>query len=166
MKIIKLIKLILLKLIIRLDEALIDTNLQAKAGRDEHNQDYSTNKRANRATSTYAADEYKVVIGKAKAKLADKRANRAAKGKVRRGRGENKFGDKDKATIENENKDKREDNNNGRGKYNFRLWEINKSYKEVEGEIQPDHQPYPYSLYHSYYHSYFYHHYYLFYYFQ
>lgn len=72
MKIIKLIKLILLKLIIRLDKALIEVNPQAKAGRNEHNQDYSTNKRVNGATSTDVPNEYKAIIGQAKAKLADR----------------------------------------------------------------------------------------------
>lgn len=85
-KIIKLIKLILLKLIIRLDEALIEANPQAKAGRDEHNQDYNTNKRVNGATSTDVLDEHKAVTGQAKAKLANKRANRAAKADTRRGK--------------------------------------------------------------------------------
>lgn len=130
MKIIKLIKLILLKLIIKLDEALIEANPQAKAGRDEHNQDYSANKRVNGAISTDVPNEYKAVIGQAKAKLANRRANRAAKANTRRGEGEDKFGDKDKATIENENKDKRGDNNKSRKEYNFRLWEITGSYKE------------------------------------
>lgn len=128
-KIIKLIKLILLKLIIRLDEALIEANLQAKAGRDEHNQGYNANRRVNGAISTDVLNEHKAVTGQAKAKLANRRAKRAIKGKVRKGRGENKFGDKDKATIENENKDKRGDNNKSRKEYNFRLWEITKSYR-------------------------------------
>lgn len=75
-----------MKLIIRLDEALIEANPQAKAGQDEHNQDYNTNKRVNRATSTDVLDEHKTVTGQAKAKLADKRANRAAKADTRRGK--------------------------------------------------------------------------------
>lgn len=75
-----------MRLLLRLDEALIEANPQAKAGRDEHNQDYNTNKRVNGATSTDVLDEHKAVTGQAKAKLANKRANRAAKADTRRGK--------------------------------------------------------------------------------
>lgn len=63
MKIIKLIKLILLKLIIRLDEALIEANPQTKAGQDKFNQGYNADKRVNGNTSTNALDEHKAVTG-------------------------------------------------------------------------------------------------------
>lgn len=155
MKIIKLIKLILLKLIIRLDEALIEV----KPNQDERNEAnkaiFNANRQTDRATNVDALDKYKAVTGQAKAKLANKRANRAAKADTRRDEKEAKREVKRRDIRGNENKN----DNNGRGEYNFRLWEITKSYKAVEWEVQPDHQPYPYSLFHSYLHSYSYYHY-------
>lgn len=126
MKIIKLIKLILLKLIIRLDEALIED----KPKQDERNKAnkaiFNANRRADRATK---ADTRR---GERKAK------QKAKKGKIRQA----KYG--------NKNKSDNKDDNKGRGENNFRLWEITKSYKAVEWEVQPDYQPHPYSLFHSY----------------
>lgn len=120
-KIIKLIKLILLKLIIRLDEALIE----AKPNQDEHNQAikaiFNANRQADRATNVDGLDKYKAVTNQAKAKLADRRANQATKSDTRRDEKEAKRED----IRENEN----ENDNKGRGEYNFRLWEIIKSYK-------------------------------------
>ena len=139
MKIIKLIKLILLKLIIRLDEALIE----AKSKRDERNKAnkaiFNANRQADRATNVDELDKYKAIAGQAKAKLADRRANQATKADTRRDEKEAKREAKRGDIRGNEN----ENDNKGRGKYNFRLWEITGSYREV----QPDHQPhlYPYS---------------------
>lgn len=85
MKIIKLIKLILLKLIIRLDEALI----KAKPNQDERNKAnkaiFNADRQADRATNVDASDKYKAVAGQAKAKLANRRADRATKADTRRG---------------------------------------------------------------------------------
>lgn len=122
-----------MKLIIKLDEALIEANPQAKAGRDEHNQDYSANKRVNGAISTDVPNEYKAVIGQAKAKLANRRANRAAKANTRRGerkaKQKAKKGKIRQAKYGNKNKSDNKDDNKGRGENNFRLWEITKSYR-------------------------------------
>ena len=61
MKIIKLIKLILLKLIIRLDEALIEV----KPNQDERNEAnkaiFNADRQADRATNVDASDKYKAV---------------------------------------------------------------------------------------------------------
>lgn len=85
MKIIKLIKLILLKLIIRLDEALIED----KPKQDERNKAnkaiFNADRQADRATNVDASDKYKAVAGQAKAKLANRRADRATKADTRRG---------------------------------------------------------------------------------
>lgn len=135
MKIIKLIKLILLKLIllkliIRLDKALIE----AKPNQDERNEAnkaiFNADRRADRATK---ADTRR---GERKAK--QKAKQKAKKGKIRQA----KYG--------NKNKSDNKDDNKRRGENNFRLWEITKSYNEGEREVQPDHQPHPYSLFHSY----------------
>ncbi len=50
----------------------------------------------------------KALNGNRQAKRKDE--NKNIKGEIRKGRREDKFGDKDKATIENKNKDKRGDN--------------------------------------------------------
>lgn len=125
-KIIKLIKLILLKLIIRLDEALIE----AKPNQDEHNQAikaiFNANRQADRATNVDGLDKYKAVTNQAKAKLADRRANQATKSDTRRDEKEAKREAKREDIRENEN----ENDNKGRGEYKFRLWEISKGYKE------------------------------------
>lgn len=158
MKIIKLIKLILLKLIIKFDEALIE----AKPNQDERNKAnkaiFNADRQADRATNVDELDKYKAVAGQAKAKLADRRANQATKADTRRGERKAKQKAKQKAKkgkirqakYGNKNKSNNKDDNKGRGENNFRLWEITKSYKAVEWEVQPDHQPYPYSLFHSY----------------
>lgn len=154
MKIIKLIKLILLKLIIKFDEALIE----AKPNQDERNKAnkaiFNTDRQADRATNVDELDKYKAVAGQAKAKLADRRANQATKADTRRGerkaKQKAKKGKIRQAKYGNKNKSNNKDDNKGRGENNFRLWEITKSYKAVEWEVQPDHQPYPYSLFHSY----------------
>lgn len=154
MKIIKLIKLILLKLIIRLDEALI----KAKPNQDERNKAnkaiFNADRQADRATNVDASDKYKAVAGQAKAKLANRRADRATKADTRRGerkaKQKAKKGKIRQAKYGNKNKSDNKDDNKGRGENNFRLWEITKSYKAVEWEVQPDHQPHPYSLFYSY----------------
>lgn len=134
MKIIKLIKLILLKLIIRLDEALIED----KPKQDERNKAnkaiFNANRRANRATNVDASDKYKAVAGQAKAKLANRRADRATKADTRRGerkaKQKAKKGKIRQAKYGNKNKSDNKDDNKGRGENNFRLWEITKSYRE------------------------------------
>ncbi len=115
MKIIKLIQLILLKLIIRLDEAFIE----AKPNQDERNEAnkaiFNANRQADRATNVDALNKYKAVTGQAKAKLADRRANKATKADTRRG--ERKA--KQKAKIENKREAKcRNQNENIRGNQN------------------------------------------------
>lgn len=163
MKIIKLIKLILLKLIIRLNEAFIE----AKPNQDERNEAnkaiFNADRQADRATNVDASDKYKAVAGQAKAKLANRRADRATKADTRRGerkaKQKAKKGKIRQAKYGNKNKSDNKDDNKGRGENNFRLWEITKSYKAVEWEVQPDQHPYPYSLFHSYLHSYSYYHY-------
>ena len=130
MKIIKLIKLILLKLIIRLDEALI----KAKPKRDERNKAiFNADRQADRATNVDASDKYKAVAGQAKAKLANRRADRATKADTRRGerkaKQKAKKGKIRQAKYGNKNKSDNKDDNKGRGENNFRLWEITKSYK-------------------------------------
>ena len=136
MKIIKLIKLILLKLIIRLDEALI----KAKPNQDERNEAnkaiFNANRRADRATNVDASDKYKAVAGQAKAKLANRRADRATKADTRRGerkaKQKAKKGKIRQAKYGNKNKSDNKDDNKGRGENKFRLWEISKNYKAVE----------------------------------
>lgn len=139
-----------MKLIIRLDEALI----KAKPNQDEHNEAnkaiFNANRQADRATNVDALDKYKAVTGQAKAKLADKRANKAAKADTRRDEKEAKREVKRRDIRGNENKN----DNNGRGEYNFRLWKITKSYRELEREVQPQQQPYSYLLFYPYYHYY------------
>lgn len=125
MKIIKLIKLILLKLIIRLDEALIED----KPKQDERNKAnkaiFNANRRANRATNVDASDKYKAVAGQAKAKLANRRADRATKADTRRGerkaKQKTKKGKIRQAKYGNKNKSDNKDDNKGRGENNFRL---------------------------------------------
>lgn len=85
-----------MKLIIRLDEALIE----AKPNQDERNKAnkankamFNANRRANKATNVDALNKYKAVTGQAKAKLADRRANKATKADTRKA--------KQKAKIEN-----------------------------------------------------------------
>lgn len=142
MKIIKLIKLILLKLIIRLDKALIE----AKPNQDERNKAnkaiFNADKQADRATNVDAFDKYKAVAGQAKAKLANRRADRATKADTRRGerkaKQKAKKGKIRQAKYGNKNKNDNKDDNKGRGENNFRLWEITKSYKGRE--VQPDQQ--------------------------
>lgn len=134
MKIIKLIKLILLKLIIRLDEAFIE----AKPKRDERNKAnkaiFNADRQADRATNVDASDKYKAVAGQAKAKLANRRADRATKADTRRGerkaKRKAKKGKIRQAKYGNKNKSDNKDDNKGRGENNFRLWEITKSYRE------------------------------------
>lgn len=81
----------------RLDEALIE----AKPNQDERNKAnkaiFNANRQANRATNVDALNKYKAVTGQAKAKLADRRADRATKADTRRG--ERKA--KQKTKIEN-----------------------------------------------------------------
>lgn len=60
----------------------------------------------------------------------------------------------DKLLVRNKNNNVKGKVRKGRWKYNFRLWEITGSYKEVERGVQPDYQSYPYSLFHSYLHLY------------
>lgn len=68
-----------MKLIIRLDEALI----KAKPNQDERNKAnkaiFNADRQADRATNVDASDKYKAVAGQAKAKLANRRADRATK---------------------------------------------------------------------------------------
>lgn len=143
-----------MKLIIKFDEALIE----AKPNQDERNKAnkaiFNTDRQADRATNVDELDKYKAVAGQAKAKLADRRANQATKADTRRGerkaKQKAKKGKIRQAKYGNKNKSNNKDDNKGRGENNFRLWEITKSYKAVEWEVQPDHQPYPYSLFHSY----------------
>lgn len=138
MKIIKLIKLILLKLIIRLDEALI----KAKPNQDERNKAnkaiFNADRQADRATNVDASDKYKAVAGQAKAKLANRRADRATKADTRRGerkaKQKAKKGKIRQAKYGNKNKSDNKDDNKGRGENNFRLWEITKSYKAWNGK--------------------------------
>ena len=117
MKIIKLIKLILLKLIIRLDEALI----KAKPKRDERNEAnkaiFNADRQADRATNVDELDKYKAVANQAKAKLADRRDNQATKADTRRDEKEAKREAKRRDIRGNEN----ENDNKGRGENNFRL---------------------------------------------
>lgn len=80
-----------------------------------------------------------IELQKADTRRGERKAKqKAKKGKIRQA----KYG--------NKNKSDNKDDNKGRGENNFRLWEITKSYKAVEWEVQPDHQPHPYSLFHSY----------------
>lgn len=58
---------------------------------------------------------------------------------MKESRGENKSGNVRQATIGNINNDIKGKVRKGRGEYNFRLWEITKSYREWEREVQPDH---------------------------
>lgn len=98
-------KLILLKLIIRLDEALI----KAKPNQDERN-------KANKAI--FNADRQADRATKADTRRGERKAKqKAKKGKIRQA----KYG--------NKNKSDNKDDNKGRGENNFRLWEITKSYK-------------------------------------
>lgn len=125
MKIIKLIKLILLKLIIRLDEALIE----AKPKQDERNKAnkaiFNADRQADRATNVDELDKYKAVANQAKAKLADRRANQATKADTRRdekeAKREAKKGKIRQAKYGNKNKSDNKDDNKGRGENNFRL---------------------------------------------
>lgn len=97
-----------MRLLLRLDEALI----KAKPNQDECNEAnkaiFNANRRADRATK---ADTRR---GERKAK------QKAKKGKIRQA----KYG--------NKNKSDNKDDNKGRGENNFRLWEITKSYKAME----------------------------------
>ena len=119
MKIIKLIQLILLKLIIRLDEALIE----AKPNQDERNKAnkaiFNANRQADRATNVDALNKYKAVTGQAKAKLADRRANKATKADTRRGqrkaKQKTKIENKREAKCRNQNENIRGNQNKGRG---------------------------------------------------
>lgn len=115
MKIIKLIQLILLKLIIRLDEALIE----AKPNQDERNEAnkaiFNANRQADRATNVDALNKYKAVTGQAKAKLADRRANKATKADTRRGERKAKIENKREAKCRNQNENIRGNQNKGRG---------------------------------------------------
>ena len=74
-----------MKLIIRLDEAFIE----AKPNQDERNKAnkaiFNADRQADRATNVDASDKYKAVAGQAKAKLANRRADRATKADTRRG---------------------------------------------------------------------------------
>lgn len=124
MKIIKLIKLILLKLIIRLDEALI----KAKPKRDERNQAvkaiFNANRQADRATNVDELDKYKAVAGQAKAKLADRRANQATKADTRRGerkaKQKAKKGKIRQAKYGNKNKSDNRDDNKVEGRISYK----------------------------------------------
>lgn len=140
MKIIKLIKLILLKLIIRLDEALI----KAKPNQDERNKAnkaiFNADRQADRATNVDASDKYKAVAGQAKAKLANRRADRATKADTRRGERKAKQKAKKGKIRQAKYGNKNKSDNKGREENNFRLWEITKSYKGWEREVQPDQQ--------------------------
>lgn len=97
-----------MKLIIRLDEALIE----AKPNQDERNEAnkaiFNANRQADRATNVDALNKYKAVTGQAKAKLADRRANKATKADTRRGERKAKQKAKQKAKIENKRENKRE----------------------------------------------------------
>lgn len=119
-----------MKLIIRLDEAFIE----AKPNQDERNKAnkaiFNADRQADRATNVDASDKYKAVAGQAKAKLANRRADRATKADTRRGERKAKKGKIRQAKYGNKNKSDSKDDNKGRGENNFRLWEITKSYKE------------------------------------
>ena len=120
MKIIKLIKLILLKLIIKFDEALIE----AKHNQDERNKAnkaiFNADRQADRATNVDELDKYKAVANQAKAKLADRRANQATKADTRRGerkaKQKAKKGKIRQAKYGNKNKSDNKDDNKGRGR--------------------------------------------------
>ena len=114
-----------MKLIIRLDEALIE----AKPNQDERNKAnkaiFNADRQADRATNVDELDKYKAVANQAKVKLVDRRANQATKADTRRDEKEAKREAKRRDIRGNEN----ENDNKGRGENNFRLWEITKSYK-------------------------------------
>lgn len=115
-----------MKLIIRLDEAFIE----AKPNQDERNKAnkaiFNADRQADRATNVDASDKYKAVAGQAKAKLANRRADRATKADTRRGERkakqkakkgkirQAKYGNKNKSDNKDDNKDDKDDNK-GRG---------------------------------------------------
>lgn len=143
MKIIKLIKLILLKLIIRLDEALVEANLQAKVGQVKPNQGYNANRRVDEATSTDAPDKHKAVTGQAKVKLADRRANRAVKADTRRGEKKAKRGtereDVGQAKRGDKNKGNEDDIKESRGENkskNVRQATIGNINNDIKGKLE------------------------------
>lgn len=65
-----------------------------------------------------------------------------------------KRGDIDKATIGKVKKGNNKDKNIGRGENKSKNVRGNGKEERVDWEVQPDHQPYPYSLFHSYSHLY------------
>lgn len=69
-----------------------------------------------------------------------------------------KRGDIDKATIGKVKKGNNKDKNIGREENKSKNVRGNGKEERWIGEVQPDHQPYPYSLFHSYLHSYSYYH--------
>lgn len=109
-----------MKLIIRLDEALI----KAKPNQDERNKAnkaiFNADRQADRATNVDASDKYKAVAGQAKAKLANRRADRATKADTRRGerkaKQKAKKGKIRQAKYGNKNKSDNKDDNKGRGR--------------------------------------------------
>ena len=106
-----------MKLIIRLDEALIE----AKPNQDERNEAiFNADRQADRATNVDTSDKYKAVAGQAKAKLANRRADRATKADTRRGerkaKQKAKKGKIRQAKYGNKNKSDNKDDNKGRGR--------------------------------------------------
>lgn len=67
-------------------------------------------------------------------------------------------GNIDKATIGKVKKGNNKDKNIGRGENKSKNVRGNGWGKRADGEVQPHHQPYSYSLLHSYYHLYSYYH--------
>lgn len=65
-----------------------------------------------------------------------------------------KRGDIDKATIGKVKKGNNKDKNIGRGENKSKNVRGNGKEERVDWEVQPDHQPHPYSLFHSYSHLY------------
>lgn len=136
-----------MKLIIRLDEALI----KAKPNQDERNKAnkaiFNADRQADRATNVDASDKYKAVAGQAKAKLANRRADRATKADTRRGerkaKQKAKKGKIRQAKYGNKNKSDNKDDNKVEGR-------IILGYKAVEWEVKQEQQGHPYSLFHSY----------------
>lgn len=100
--------------------------------------------------SSCTRDIDKTVNGKAKRDdktNVDKRAN------------DNKRRGIDKATIGEVKKGNNKDKNIGRREDKSGNVRGNGRRERVDGEVQPDQHPYPYSLFHSYLHSYSYYHY-------
>lgn len=89
--------------------------------------------------------------GKALNGKAKRDVNRRANGDGRR--------DMDKATIGEVKKGNNKDKNIGRREDKSGNVRGNGRRERVDGEVQPDQHPYPYSLFHSYLHSYSYYHY-------